>query len=266
MRRPVVGLLSDFGLKEPYIAEMKAVILSICEDVQIIDISHGISKFDIRMGAFVLASAVPYFPKGTVYVAVVDPGVGTERRPVVVETERSLLVGPDNGLLMLAAQREGVRRVYEIANTALMLPRVSKTFHGRDVFAPTAAYLAKGQLPSAVGPRIKDYIIPKYAKPLGKDGVLTSEVLYVDDFGNVVTNISEEDLNRISVKQEASLLLRVERKVLRLRYSSAYGDVGVNELLTVIGGHGYLEIAMNQGNAAEKLKVKVGTRVRIAKV
>lgn len=96
--------------------------------------------------------------------------------------------------------------------------------------------------------------------------MLTSEVLYVDDFGNVVTNISEEDLNRISVKQEASLLLRVERKVLRLRYSSAYGDVGVNELLTVIGGHGYLEIAMNQGNAAKKLKVKVGTRVRIAKV
>lgn len=266
MRHPVVGLLSDFGLKDPYVAEMKAIILSICEDAHIIDISHGIRKFDVRMGAFLLASAVPHFPKGTVYVAVVDPGVGTERRSIVVETKRSLLVGPDNGLLVLAAQREGAKHVHEITNTALTLTRVSKTFHGRDIFAPTAAHLANGQPSSTVGPEIKDYVVPKYAKSAWKDGILIGEVLHIDDFGNIITNISEEDLSRIGVKQGASLLARLERKVLRLEYGSAYGDVDVNELLAVIGGYDFLEIAINQGNAAEKLKARVGMSVRISKV
>lgn len=265
MHRPIVGLLSDFGLKDPYVAEMKAVILSICEDVQIIDISHEIEKFDVRMGAFMLASAAPYFPEGTVYVAVVDPTVGTKRRPIIVETKRSLLVGADNGLLMLAMEKEGITHVYEIDNTAFMLPRVSKTFQGRDVFAPVAAYLATGRLPSEAGPEINDYFIPQYAKPTVEDNALAGEVLHIDDFGNIITNISEKDLNRVRAKQDASLLVKLERRVLSLRFSSAYGEVDVNELLAVIGGHGFLEIASNRGNAASKLKVKVGTNVRIAK-
>lgn len=265
LRRPVVGLLSDFGLKDPYVAEIKAVILSICEDAQIIDISHGIEKFDVRMGAFVLAAAGPYFPKGAVYVAVVDPGVGTKRRPIVVETKHRLLVGPDNGLLTLVTEKEGVKHVYEIGNTAFMLPRVSKTFHGRDVFAPVAAYLATGRLPSEAGSEVTDYFVPKYAKPTVENNTLTGEVLHIDDFGNIITNISEKDLNRIGAKQDVSFLVKLERKVLSLRYCSAYGDVGVNELLAVIGGHGFLEIAINQGNAARKLKVKVGMSVRITR-
>lgn len=265
MRRPVVGLLSDFGLKDPYVAEIKAVILSICKDAQIIDISHGIEKFDVRMGAFMLASAAPYFPEGTVYVAIVDPSVGTKRRPIVVETKHSLLVGPDNGLLMFTMEKEGVTHVYEIGSTAFMLPRVSKTFQGRDVFAPVAAYLAMGRLPSEVGPEINDYFVPKCAKPTVEDNALAGEVLHIDDFGNIITNISEKDLSRIRVKQDASLLVKLERRVLSLRYCSAYGEVDVNELLAVIGGHGFLEIASNRGNAAGKLKTRVGMNVRIAK-
>jgi S-adenosylmethionine hydrolase len=263
--RPLLGLLSDFGLKDPYVAEMKAVILSICPDAQIIDISHSIEKFDVRMGAFVFASALPYFPTGTVYVAVVDPGVGTNRRPIVVETAHSLFVGPDNGLLTLAAEKEGVKHVFEITNTAFMLPRVSKTFQGRDVFAPVAAYLAKRRLPSEVGFEVDDYSIPKYAKPTVKDNALTGEVLHIDDFGNIITNISEKDLNRIDAKQDVSLLVKLERKVLRVRYCAVYGEVGIDGLLAVIGGHGFLEIAINQGNAASKLKTLVGMNVRIAK-
>jgi S-adenosylmethionine hydrolase len=265
LKCPVVGLLSDFGLRDPYVAEMKAVILGICKDAQVVDISHEIGKFDVRMGAFVLASAVPYFPKGTVYVAVVDPGVGTKRRPIVVETKRSTIVGPDNGLLMLAAEKENVKHVYEVGNTAFMLPEVSKTFHGRDVFAPAAAYLAIGRLPSEVGSEINDYFIPKYAKPVVEDNTLTGEVLHLDDFGNVITNISEKDLNKIGVKQGVSLLIKLERKVLSLRYCSAYGEVDINELLVVIGGRGFLEIAVNQGNAARKLKAETGINVRIEK-
>ena len=265
MRRPVVGLLSDFGLKDPYVAEMKAVILNICKDAQIIDISHEIEKFDIRMGAFVLAWAVPYFPKDTVYVSVVDPGVGTKRRPIVVETRRSLLVGPDNGLLMLAAERDGVQHVYEIGNTAFMLSKVSKTFHGRDVFAPVAAYLAARRVPSEVGSEIKDYFIPKYANPVLKNDTLIGEVLHVDDFGNVITNISEKNLNKIGTKQDVSLDVKLGKKVLNLRYCSAYGEVDVNEMLAVIGGHGFLEIAVNQGDAAEKLKARAGMKMRVVK-
>jgi hypothetical protein len=244
---------------------MKAVILGICKDAQVVDISHGIEKFDVRMGAFVLASTVPYFPKDMVYVAVVDPGVGTDRRPIVVETRRSLLVGPDNGLLMLAAEKESVKHVYEISNRAFMLPKVSKTFHGRDVFASVAAYLATGRVPSEVGPEINDYFIPRYAKPIVENDMLTGEVLHLDDFGNVITNISEKDLNRISAKEGVSLLVKLERKVLSLRYCSAYGEVDINELVAVIGGHGFLEIAVNQGNAARKLKAEAGMNVRIEK-
>jgi len=265
LRRPFIGLLSDFGLKDPYVAEMKAVILSICRGAQIIDISHGIEKFNVRTGAFVLASAMPYFPEGAVYVAVVDPDVGTRRRPIVVETRRSLLVGPDNGLLMLAAEKEGVKHVYEINNTAFMLPRISRTFHGRDVFAPTAAFLTIGRLPSEAGSEINDYFIPKYAKLVLKNKTLSGEVLHIDDFGNVITNISEKDLNKLGAKKDVPLQVKLGRRVLSLRYCSAYGEVGVDELLAVIGGHGFLEIAINQGNAARKLRTKGGMSVRIAR-
>ena len=250
-------------MKDPYVAEMKAVVLSICSDAHIIDISHGVEKFDVHMGAFILASAAPYFPDSTVYIAVVDPGVGTERRPIVVETRRSFLVGPDNGLLILAAKREGVRHVYVIENSEFTLPKASKTFHGRDVFAPVAANLARGRLPSEVGPEIDGYFCPRYAKPSVKGSSLIGEVLHVDDFDNVITNISEENLNRLGAKRSVSLLVKLGRRVTKVRYCSAYGEVGVGGLLAVIGGHGFLEIAVNQDSAVEKLKTKAGMNVQV---
>jgi S-adenosylmethionine hydrolase len=257
-------LLSDFGLRDAYVAEMKAVILTICPGTQIVDVSHQVAKFDVRIGAFVLASAAPYFPKGTVHVAVVDPGVGTERLPIVVETTRSLFVGPDNGLLMLAAEREGIKHVYAISNEDFMLEPVSGTFHGRDVFAPVAARLAMGHSPAEVGPEISDYVVPEYAKPVIKGKTLSGQVLHVDDFGNVITNISAKDMNRINVREGDSLRVELEKKALRLKYYSAYGDVHPKGLLTVIGGHGFLEISVNQGNAARKLNAKPLMRVKIS--
>jgi hypothetical protein len=242
---------------------MKAVILGFCADTQIVDISHGIEKFCVRMGAFILASALPYFPEGAVYVAVVDPGVGTNRRPIVVETKRSIIIGPDNGLLMLASAKEGLKHVYEISKADFMLPRVSKTFHGRDVFAPVAAHLLMGRLPSEVGFEIDDYFVPKYAKPAIRNGKLIGEVLHIDDFGNIITNISEKNLNKIGVEQHTPLLIKLERQVLRARYGSAYSEVDVNELLALIGGHGFLEIALNRSNAAEKLRARAEMKVQL---
>ena len=147
MTRPIVTLMTDFGLKDPYVAEMKGVILDICPSAEIVDVSHEIEKFNTRMGAYVLASASPYFPKGTINVAVVDPRVGTERRGLCIETARGYFIGPDNGVLVLAARAQGIKHVRVIKNAKFLLPNVSHTFHGRDVFAllrltwPTASTL-----------------------------------------------------------------------------------------------------------------------------
>jgi len=189
LRPPIVTLLTDFGLKDPYVAEMKAVILSICPEAWIVDVSHMVKKFDVRMGAFILAQAAPYFPAGTVHVAVVDPGVGTERRPIIVEAKRSFYVGPDNGVLMLSAKREGILHIYEIKNRKYMLQKISRTFHGRDVFSPVAAHLA--------------------------------------------------------------------------RLCTAYGEAAPGEILTLIGGTGFLEVSVNMGNASQTLGCGVGEPVRI---
>jgi len=261
---PIVTLLSDFGLKDPYMAEMKAVILSICPEARIVDISHEIEKFNIRMGAFVLASAAPYFPLGTVHVAVVDPGVGTKRRPIIVETEHCFYVGPDNGLLMLAAQREGICHVYHVSNPQYMLPQVSRTFHGRDVFSPAAAHLARGCPPSEFGPEIHDYTLPEFAKPCVRKGELLGEVLHIDDFGNIVSNISAEDLEKIGIREGCPLHVKLGGKTLALKVCSAYGEVPAKKPLGIIGSSDFLEISINQGNASKVFKAKIGDSVRVS--
>ena len=263
MTSPVITLLSDFGLKDPYVAEMKAVILSICPQARIVDISHGIEKFNVRMGAFVLASACPYFPKGTIHVAVVDPSVGTKRRALLVETEDAFFVGPDNGLLMLAAQKQGIRNVYSITNKRLILPNVSRTFHGRDVFAPAAPHLARGCNPSDFGPAVIDYVIPKFAKPHSKRGEISGEVLHIDDFGNIVTNISKQDLKKAGVTEGSKLKAKLGEETVGLKFCYAYGETTAITALMLIGSHDFIEIAVNQGNASKRFKIKVGDSVTI---
>ncbi len=263
MTRNIVALLSDFGSKDPYVAEMKAVILNKCPDAQIIDISHEINKFDIRMGAFVLASAAPYFPQGTVHVAVVDPGVGTNRRPIVVETHHSHFVGPDNGVLMLAAQRENLNHVYMVENPRTMLPKVSKTFHGRDIFAPAAAHLAKGYPASKFGKEIKDFVVPDFAKPVLVENVVLGQVLHIDGFGNIITNVAPSLVKKVTDDESEFLRMEIGKVSAILRLCSAYGDVSQGEPLAIIGSHNFLEISVNQGNAAERFNAKSGDSVKL---
>jgi S-adenosylmethionine hydrolase len=255
---PIVSLLTDFGLKDPYVAEMKAVILSLCPDTRIVDISHLIEKFNVRMGAFVLASASPYFPKGTIHIAVVDPTVGTKRRALLVETEDAFYVGPDNGVLMLAAKKQKMRHVYSIVNKRYMLPIVSSTFHGRDIFAPTAAHLAKGVKPSDFGAEIRDYCVPEFAEPRLSKNELAGEVLHVDGFGNIITNISRSDLEGIGAAEGAKLKIRLGKKGVYVRFGCTYGEVKANAALALIGSHDFLEIAVNQGDAARQFNTKAG--------
>jgi len=260
---PLITLLSDFGLKDPYVAEMKAVVLSICPQARLVDISHEIEKFNVRMGAFVLASAAPYFPKGTIHVAVVDPGVGTKRRALLVEARRAFFVGPDNGLLMMAAEKQGIRHVYEITNERFMLSRVSRTFHGRDVFAPVAAHLANGYKSSDSGSEIHDYVLPRFVKPrLTKNG-LFGEVLHIDDFGNIVTNISRTELEKTGIQEGEIVRLRLRDKTIKLKFCSTYGEVSVGKSLALIGSHDFLEISANQGNASKKFGARVGDTVAV---
>jgi hypothetical protein len=257
----VITLLSDFGLKDPYVAEMKAVILSICPEARIVDISHEIEKFDIRMGAFILASAAPYFPQGTIHVAVVDPGVGSERRALIVETKRSFYVGPDNGLLMLSARREGISQVYNISNPAYMRCKISRTFHGRDIFAPVAANLAKRCAPYEFGAEAHDYVRPRFSQPQLSRSTVLGEVLYIDGFGNIVTNISVKDLERMGAREGCLLCIELKDKNLQLRLCSAYGEVPPQRGLAIVGSSDFLEISVNQANASQIFGVKTGDAV-----
>ena len=264
MTGKIITLTTDFGLKDPYVAEMKAAIVGICPDAQIVDITHEVKKFDVRMGAFMLACSAPYFPKGTIHVAVVDPGVGAQRRPIIIVTSQGIFVGPDNGVLVLAALKQEIIGAREITNPKLMLPEVSNTFHGRDLFAPAAAKLAEGVPPNSFGPEIGEAVKPDFAKSTFDNGVAMGEVLYVDGFGNVITNIDAKHLSRLHSKGMINVWLpKSERK---LRLGKAYAEVDLKEAMVLVGSQGYVEIAVNQGSAARKFKAKPGDKVMLSAI
>ena len=256
----MITLTSDFGLADPYTAEMKGVILTKDPNATIIDVTHCVEKFNVRMGAFVMASAAPYFPKGTVHLAVVDPGVGTERRAILIQAKNCFFVGPDNGVLMLAAQNQGIMHVYEVANSMFMLPKTSCTFHGRDVFAPAAAHLDMGVNPSEFGPEIKDPVNPEFASFKLVKGVFIGEVLYVDSFGNIITNINPKE--NIQAK---TVNVKIQDFTLKLALGKTYAHAKLQEPIALMGSHGFLEIALNQANAAEKFHAKAGDRVEVSR-
>jgi S-adenosylmethionine hydrolase len=258
----IVTLLSDFGLVDSYVAEMKAAILSIDPEVMLVDISHEIRKFDVRMGAFVLASASKSFPEGTVHLAIVDPGVGSERRPLIVKSSRAFYVGPDNGLLILAATRDGLESVYQIEIGKLPPERSSPTFHGRDIFAPVAGLLAKGANPSELGYEISDYVKFGFVKAERAGTSLISEIIHIDDFGNVVVGISAAEIEEEKIGELLEIKIG-QSKSFAVRLVRTYSDVRKGSLAVLVGSHGFLEIAKNGGNAAEALQANVGDLISI---
>jgi S-adenosylmethionine hydrolase len=257
--RTAIGLLTDFGTSDPFVGEMKAVIFSICPDVELIDITHEVERFNIRMGAFLLSSATPYFPPGSVHLAIVDPGVGSSRRAIAVETVRATYVGPDNGLLTAAALREGIRHVYEITNPSLMRETVSSTFHGRDIFAPVAAHLAAGTGVQEVGKEIVDFVMLALGNPEFHKRGAECEVIHVDKFGNVITNIRHEDLDRIGGRQS----IVVHGRRFRARMVRSYSELSEKELGFLIGSHGFLEYVCREDSAARRIRARSGDVIRI---
>ena len=254
----IVTLTTDFGACDPFVGAMKGVMLGIHSELRIVDIAHGIPPHDIVEAAFVLRNSCPYFPAGTIHVAVVDPGVGSERRAIILETERYRFVGPDNGLFGWVCEMETVRRVVAITNPDLMRPEVSATFHGRDVFAPAAAYLAKGVAVSAFGPEVSDWVRLELPKPKIEGARLFGRVVRVDRFGNAITNISEEAFRAFA----GDGAFEIGAGAVRLRkIVRSYTSVSEGESLALFGSSDYLEVSVNGGPASTVLGLKKGDAV-----
>jgi len=258
-----ITLLTDFGEKDTYVAQMKGVILSICRDANIIDITHEIIPQNIEEGAFLLMNTVSFFPKNTIHVAVVDPGVGTDRRGIVIETEDFKLVGPDNGLLIPSAKKYSRFRVFEITNQNYLLPSKTHTFHGRDVFAPVAAYLAQGIGIESVGEEIYDYVDLDIWVGEIKEDRIVGKIMHIDRFGNAITNIEGKTILE-HLEYGSRVLISVESREYEMPFVKSYGFVGKGEKLLTIGGNGFLEISMNQGNASQEMELKIGSKVIIS--
>ena len=260
MPRPLITLTTDFGTSDHFVGVMKGVILGICPDARIVDISHEVKPFEIAQGAFLLAQAYPYFPAGTIHVAVVDPGVGTARRPLLVEAAGQRFVGPDNGVLAMVYS-DIPHKARHITNDAYFLQPVSRTFHGRDVFSPVAAYLATGVRPAKFGKLVEDHLKVAFDKPQRTARrVWSGVVLHVDRFGNLITNLHTRDFPSFGAKPFE--LAIGTRKLHRLALN--YAEVEPGEAFLIVGSSGFLEVAANQLSAAKLLGCGPGAPCELA--
>lgn len=259
----IVTFTTDFGLQDAFVGIMHGVVHNIEPATRIVDICHAISSYDILDGAWTIAQAYRFFPPRTAHVIVVDPGVGSKRRPILAETENYFFIAPDNGVLSMIEAREAKFTVRHITSERYLLEPVSQTFHGRDVFAPVAGWLSKGVDPAEFGPEITDYT--RLALPTVErigDNSLRGVVLKADKFGNLITNIGEQEAPELFAASvpPVSILISGET-IARLCRSYAEGSEG--EYFAIIGSSGYLEIAARQASAAEKLGAGVGSPVGI---
>lgn len=254
----LITLLSDFGSSGPYPAAMKAVIVSYCDPL-FIDISHDVPRHDIRAGAYLLFTVAPFTPAGTIHLAVVDPGVGTPRRALILTSGGQSFIGPDNGLLVPAARRVGTPRAYAIDGERLMRGIRSATFHGRDLFAPAAGLLAQGAPPSVLGSPVSEFTDLKFGTGRLEGNTLTGEIIYADPFGNLVTNIP---VSLLPAKGKR-VMVRAGRRTLAATVAQTYGEGAHHRLVVVAGSDGFAEVAVRESSAAEVLGVGPGSPIRI---
>ena len=260
----IVTFTTDFGLRDCFVGIMHGVVLNVHPETTLVDISHAVPSFDVLDGAWTIAQAYRFFPPRTVHVVVVDPGVGSARRPIMLETDNYVFVAPDNGVLSLVEAKEPKFSVRHITAERYFLQPVSQTFHGRDIFAPVAGWLSKGVAPPEFGPEISDYV--RLQRPdverIG-DNNLRGEVLRVDKFGNLITNISAQAAPALfGASPPAFSLLIAGQTITRL--CASYAEGGEDEVFAIVGSSGYLEIAAKRASAAEKLAAGVGTPVGVS--
>ncbi|HEC76803.1 MAG TPA: hypothetical protein ENI33_06055 [Thermoplasmatales archaeon] len=246
----IITLTTDIGWE--YAGEMKGKILSINPSAKIVDISHEVMPQNIMQGAFILYSVAPHFKKA-IHIGVVDPGVGTSRKAIIIKCGENYFIGPDNGMLIPAAKEIGIEKVYEIK----VGKNASPVFHGRDVFAPAAGKISSGIKPEKIAKEIKDYVDLSFGKAILKEGMISGKILFIDRFGNIITNVCERDLRR---KKFFVRIGKIEREI---KIYPSYGYAEEREIIGVIGSSGFLEVAMNKGNASQYFKAKEGERLEI---
>ena len=262
----IITLTTDFGTSDAYVGVMKGVILSISPNVQIVDITHAIPPQDIHEAAFLIHSAYSYFPKGTIHTIVVDPGVGSDRRAIVCQTDRAFFVCPDNGILTFLLQEVQKQaappeRVVAIQNRDYFLPEVSQTFHGRDIFAPVAAHLSLGVPLSDIGPCVPNLVRLPISTLQSSNNKLIGHIIKIDRFGNLITNISAEALDAF-LKNVVSYEIKIGN-IFLTRLNRAYTESEVGTPLAIVGSFGLLEIAVNGGSAERVLGLKHGDGIII---
>jgi len=257
MRR-IVTLTTDFGVSDNFIGVMKGVILNIAPDAAIVDLTHGIPPQNVIAGALALESAVDFFPRGAIHVGVVDPGVGTDRRPIALSTERAIYVGPDNGLFDLALRRTPLRQAVHLTNTSMFRSPVSATFHGRDIFASVGGHLVAGVPFRSLGDPIDTLVKLDIPEPMYEADALRLQVIAADRFGNLVTNLERARLESWAAEPN-NVVVHIRGREVRIHRT--YADVGPGDLVAYVGSGGRLEIGVNGGSALEALGAVIGDDV-----
>lgn len=258
METRLITLVTDFGYKDPFVGVMKAVIWGINPDVRIVDLTHGVPAQDLMAGALALRHTVSYFRRGTIHVAVVDPGVGSRRRPLLIEADGCFFIGPDNGILSLAFE-EKEPKIVELSNEAYHLKPTSTTFHGRDIFAPIAAYLSLGIPPDDFGPRVGELERLRWPEITQTEDAIEGKVIYTDGYGNLITNISASDLAALS-----PATCRVSLNSITVNgLSSTYASASEGNYVALINSWGLLEISVYKGNAQLQSGAMIGDPVKI---
>lgn len=257
MRKPIITLTTDFGTKDGYVGAVKGVIKRVNPEAEVLDITHQIEPFDVLGAAFALNNSFRYFPKKTIHMVVVDPGVGSQRQPLLIRSEDFLFVGPDNGVFSFIYQNERITEIILLSNKKYFLAELSSTFHARDIFAPVAAYLSLGVDEKEFGNSAKECLKLKIPEPKSSKKGVFGEIIHIDGFGNLVTNIGAELLQNKKVVR----IVVGKRQIKRIARS--YFDIPKKEVGVLVGSSGFLEIAINQGSADKALKGKIGTSVRI---
>jgi S-adenosylmethionine hydrolase len=262
--RPLIALLTDFGVRDHYAGTMKGVVLGICPEATLVDISHDVPPHDVLTASLELAACYKYFPAGTVFLVVVDPGVGSSRRPLAAEAGDYRFVAPDNGVLSAVFKETPPKRVVELTERRFARPTVSRTFEGRDRFAPAAAWLAKGTELRALGRTFTDYLRLAIPDPVVTEDEIRGEVLRVDRFGNLITNIDRRSFDRLGRPGEVTLEIRAgDHRVGRL--VTTYAEITPGEVCSLFGSTDHLEVAANSASAADTLGLGRGAAVLVVR-
>ena len=257
----MITLLTDFGTSDPFVGVMKGVILEINPQAQIVDLTHDVDPQDIPEAAFLLKTSYRYFPAGTIHLVVVDPGVGTERRAIALRTNQHRFVAPDNGVLSYVLSQETVEQAVALTNEEYFLPQVSRTFHGRDIFAPVAAHLSLGVSLEDLGEPISDLTQIPLPHPTIKPDTIEAQVIHIDRFGNLITNLAEKQFDEwLSTGAREQIEIETGEQTLR-GISQSYADMPEGSLLAIFGSSGHLEISANQASASQLLGL--GKRAKI---